>query len=234
MLLLPMVQKLLMLTKKDEWCNMSVQLARERGFSVTHYAGDRENPLPVELDSLDLRDYNLISFLSPWIIPERILDAVKVAINIHPAPPKYPGIGCYNFALFDGEKEYGVMAHIMLPKVDSGRIIKVRYFPIFPTDTIFSLKERCLDQGILLFGEILEMIQKDAISFSGESWLRKPYTRKDLIRLCDVTELVSRTMSSEETEKFQRILKAAYFPNAKDRPFIRIGENRFVLEQKNG
>ncbi len=65
----------------------------------------------------------IISFVSPWIIPENLLNsAQKAAINFHPGPPDYPGTGCYNFALYEGTKKYGVTAHHMEKKVDTGNI----------------------------------------------------------------------------------------------------------------
>lgn len=64
------------------------------------------------------------------------------AINFHPAPPEYPGSGCINFALYDNAQEYGVTAHLMNEKIDNGRILEVRRFPIGKLDDLESLLSR--------------------------------------------------------------------------------------------
>ena len=72
----------------------------------------------------------IISYLSRWVVPADVLGAARVAaINLHPAPPEYPGIGCINFALYDEVTQYGVTCHHMAPTVDTGPIIAVRRFP---------------------------------------------------------------------------------------------------------
>lgn len=52
------------------------------------------------------------------------------AVNFHGAPlPKYRGVFGYNFAILNGESEYGVTAHIMNAKFDMGDIVEVDTFP---------------------------------------------------------------------------------------------------------
>lgn len=52
------------------------------------------------------------------------------AVNFHGAPlPKYRGVFGYNFAILNGEHEYGVTAHIMNAKFDMGDILDVDMFP---------------------------------------------------------------------------------------------------------
>lgn len=71
----------------------------------------------------------LISYIPPWIVQETILEKTKMwNINFHPGPPKYPGIGGFNFAIFDSVKQFGATAHIMNPKVGTGKIIGVKRF----------------------------------------------------------------------------------------------------------
>ncbi|HTW32296.1 MAG TPA: formyltransferase family protein, partial [Candidatus Sulfotelmatobacter sp.] len=80
-------------------------------------------------------DY-IFSYLSPWIIPDGLLErANRAALNFHPASPDYPGIGCYNFALYDEVDTYGATCHHMAKEVDAGDIVAVKTFRVFPTDT---------------------------------------------------------------------------------------------------
>jgi hypothetical protein len=72
----------------------------------------------------------LISYLNPVIVPGPILRTVRMAaINIHPAPPEWPGVGCVCYALYEGDRNFGVTAHIMTERVDQGPIIRVLRFP---------------------------------------------------------------------------------------------------------
>ena len=104
--------------------------------------GKRKEKFPNELMSWK-GDY-ILSYLSPWIIPGSLLkNARKGAINWHPGPPKYPGIGCTNFAVYNQEKEFGITCHHMLEKVDTGEIICVDRFPVSKTDSVFSITQKC-------------------------------------------------------------------------------------------
>ena len=44
--------------------------------------------------------------------------------------------------MYDGAAEYGVTAHRMEPKVDSGAIYAVKRFPVVAGDSVDTLQER--------------------------------------------------------------------------------------------
>src|SRR6187399_298747 len=61
--------------------------------------GTRQEPFPEKL--FDWEGDIILSYLSQWIIPGRVLqNAGMAALNFHPGPPEYPGIGCTNFAVY--------------------------------------------------------------------------------------------------------------------------------------
>jgi len=164
----------------------------------------------------------IISYLSQWIIPDNVLRKAKMmAINFHPGPPEYPGIGCTNFAVYDGVNEYGVTCHHMLAKVDTGRIISVKRFPVYKTDTVFSITQRCyaliLEQCFEVFDYI---IQEKPMPESKEHWTRKPFLRKELNRLCRITP-------DMPIEEMNRRIKATNF--VKHWAFMQVGDNIFKL-----
>jgi methionyl-tRNA formyltransferase len=164
----------------------------------------------------------LISYLSQWIIPDKVLKkAAVMAINFHPGPPEYPGIGCTNFAVYDGVAEYGVTCHHMLAKVDTGKIISVKRFPVYKTDTVFSITQRCyaliLDQCFEIFDCI---IQEKPLPQSNEHWTRKPFLRKELNRLCRITPDMPK-------DEISRRIKATNF--VKHWAFMQVGDNIFKL-----
>ena len=141
----------------------------------------------------------LISFIGSWIIPESLLEKASfAAINFHPGSPEYPGIGCTNFAIYNGEKEYGVTCHYMKAMVDTGNIIAVKRFPITEEDTVFSVTQQCYRLIETMFYELMDCIlQGKPFPASTEKWKRKPYTRKELNELC----YISPDMPEEEMER---------------------------------
>ena len=76
----------------------------------------------------------------------------------------------------------------MLAKVDSGSLIAVRRFPILENDTVYSITQRCYNEILHVFYELLSRIVRgEALPQVAETWTRKPYTRKQLNALCELT-----------------------------------------------
>jgi methionyl-tRNA formyltransferase len=74
-------------------------------------------------------------------------------INLHPALPKYPGVGGINRALYEEEATFGITVHLMNNRIDNGRILEVITFPIN--------KFKFLDEAIyILNNKRLELIKK--------------------------------------------------------------------------
>lgn len=141
----------------------------------------------------------LISYLAQWIIPAQLLKQTKfAAINFHPGPPSYPGIGCTNFAVYNNETEFGITCHHMLEKVDSGLIIAVNRFSVMPIDTVYSITQRCYIEILHVFYMVMDSLLKTGqLPVSHEIWTRKPYTRRQLNELC----LLHPEMTSTEMAK---------------------------------
>jgi methionyl-tRNA formyltransferase len=146
----------------------------------------RTEPFPEQLK--EWKGDLLISYLAQWIIPATLLQNAKWgAINFHPGPPEYPGIGCTNFAIYNREKEFGITCHHMLAKVDSGAIIAVKKFPISEDDTVYTVTQKCYVAISDLFYELMNGIMVyRSLPQSAETWKRKPYTRKQLNELCEL------------------------------------------------
>ncbi len=78
-----------------------------------------------------LHDARLLAFTTSVIVPESILAALgHGAYNFHPGPPQYPGWAPAHFALYDGARTFGAVAHVMAARVDSGPIVGVESFII--------------------------------------------------------------------------------------------------------
>lgn len=194
----------LLLGSKNKWPVRAAEaLLRESGLTLTTIISDSK-------DDLVLTDYAkydvLISVLYHEVLPKKLLDSVAVAINFHPGPPEYPGIGCTNFALYEGTDTFGATAHLMSPQVDSGSIILVKRFPIAEDETVLSLTEKAYECIVVLVKTLAPQLSKgDPLKISDESWTRQPFRRTQLDALCKLTL----DMTEEE---MNRRIRATTFP----------------------
>jgi methionyl-tRNA formyltransferase len=180
--------KILFLGKaNDPYCARALAFCRQNFVEVTDALGNWRDPLPDHVGFWE-GDY-IISYLSRWVVPDFVLARARVAaINLHPASPEYPGIGCNNFALYENASEYGVTCHHMAKTVDTGSIIAVKRFPVFAADDVASLLTRTYEFQLVLFYEIASLlIQGRPLPESTERWSRKPFTRKQFDDLCRIT-----------------------------------------------
>jgi methionyl-tRNA formyltransferase len=175
----------------------------------------------ITAEALNWQGDLLVSYLCPWVLPDSLLgNASFAAINFHPATPDYPGTGCTNFAIYNDEKEYGVMCHHMLPSVDSGKVIAVRRFPVLADDSVYSLTQRCYVQMLELFyGIILDILNGKPLPESNEHWTRKPYRRSELnaLKKLDLNMPVS---------EIKRRIRATTYPGTQS-AFFEIDGMRF-------
>lgn len=218
----PQSLRVLFLGKKDNpFAGRAAAYLQKNFKDAFIFIGDRRDKLPE--DVLNWKGDLLISFIGSWIIPESLLQNTSLAaINFHPGSPEYPGTGCTNFAIYNGETEYGVTCHHMKASVDSGNIIAVKRFHITKEDTVFGVTQQCYQLIEEMFYEIMDGIAKgNELPASTETWKRKPYTRKELNELC----YISPDMPEEEMEK--RIKATTYrWPWA----YTKIGNRTFILQ----
>ena len=215
---------ILFLAKTTPWCDAARRFVLTHGADVTVCDGERDSAAPAAFETWT-GDY-VVSFLSPWIVPARVLDrARKAAINFHPGPPEYPGIGCYNFAIYDRAPEFGVTCHHMAPKVDTGALVRVARFPMLAGETVETLKDRTMVCLLSVFYDVMTRILRDGtVPESSERWARRPYTRHELEDLCRITV----DMPGEEID---RRVQATVFPGAPG-PWLELGSHRFVRSAK--
>ncbi|MEO5972029.1 MAG: formyltransferase family protein [Sphingomicrobium sp.] len=147
----------------------------------------------------------LVSFLSPWIVPQRMLDRCGTAINFHPGSVDYPGTGCYNFALYEEAAEFGAVCHHMLAKVDTGSIIEERRFPLFASDSVESLKLRTMATMLSLFHDVMCVIAaRRPLPAASTQWTRQPFTRREMEALKEVK------VSMPDAEAARRVRATTY------------------------
>ncbi len=221
--------KVLMFSKKrNTFCDYAEAILKsnftdEEFLSVRGTAGDY-------LDN-ELRLYcpeYIISFVSPWIIPKGLLDsAQKAAINFHPGSPAYPGTGCYNFALYEEAKEYGVTVHYMRERVDSGDIIMTSYFDVSPMESVETLKLKSMNHLLYCFEKITRLISEgQPLPLSGEAWKRKPFTRREMLELFRVDP------ARHDRREIEKRIRAAEYPGASG-AYIEAADYKFYVPQKD-
>lgn len=215
--------KVKLFAKERLGLNEAITFLKQFTNDVEFYVGKLGDAFPEHAinSSCDL----IISYMSPWIIPKEVLNTARLyAINFHPGPPEYPGIGCTNFALYDEVKEFGVTCHLMEAEVDSGRLISVKRFPIY-NDSVETLTNRCYRYICIQFDEVVtEIFKNGKLSFLNETWVKKPYTRKQLNALCEL----NLKMSEEE---IRRRVKALYYPNMPG-AYLKIGDMKFEFTKR--
>lgn len=183
-----------------------IEYLKEHFKDICIYEGNNGDSLPKAAISTD--PGLVISYLSPWIIPQEILSKANPGtINFHPGPPEYPGIGCFNFAIYNRETAYGVTAHKMKRRADRGEIVGVRRFPFRGSDSVYELSVKSYRHMLSLFYEVMDYIVKyNDFPVCQEQWKREPYKRRELEQLCKIE-------TNMEKEEVARRIKATTYPN---------------------
>ncbi|MFI4861169.1 MAG: formyltransferase family protein [Phycisphaerales bacterium JB063] len=205
---------------EDEAVRKAVRYCEANFEKVSVQRGNWGDPLPLDIQGF--RGDILLSYMSRWVIPDYVLNNVQVAaINFHPASPEYPGIGCNNFALYEGATEFGATCHHMAPVVDTGDIIRVERFPIHESDDVESLMVRCYDYMLVMLYDVIDLlIAGKELPTSEEQWTRKPFTRKQLDELGRIT-------TDMDPAEIERRIRATSYREWK--PEVVVGQHRFKL-----
>jgi methionyl-tRNA formyltransferase len=203
------------------------QILRD-GLDVTYIRShERGEKLPEDIHEW-VGDY-IICFRTLFILPEALIKKAKIAaINFHPGPPEYPGSGCINFALYDEVSDFGVTAHLMSKKVDNGKILEVRRFPIQKSENLFSVLERTHNELYSLCSDFIAALSSQGKSFiklklaecADVNWVGEARFIKELDKLQIIDEGITK-------EELERIIRATYidgFP-----PKIRVHGYNFSL-----
>lgn len=165
----------------------------------------------------------ILNFLSPVILSADALRGARLgAVNFHPAPPEWPGVGSASYALYAGDDQFGVTAHLMTERVDAGPILRVDRFPIDPDDTCDTLIERAMAQSLALFRSLVAEIASTGLPVpSGDRWTRPAASRLQFERWMTITP----DASADEVRRKVRALRSVHFPG----PFVEVGGYRFEL-----
>ncbi|MEV4756226.1 formyltransferase family protein [Micromonospora sp. NPDC049559] len=178
-------QKILLLLSTDadtvEWCRIAEAYTKTLFSDVQAVYWEVGTPFPDEVEQWE-GDW-ILSFRGDLIVPERVYSrARKGAINIHPSPPWFRGLGGQYYAIYERHERYGSTCHHMAKSVDSGDIIDVRYFPIAPGETVTSLRHHV---GAVSLVQYLDLVANyialdKPLPKSDEQWGDRLYTSAQL------------------------------------------------------
>jgi methionyl-tRNA formyltransferase len=129
-----------------------------------------------------------VSFLFWKLIREPLISGPRIGcLNFHPAPlPDMRGLGGYNVAIAEGMPEWGVSAHFVDERFDTGDLVAVERFPIEERETAFSLDLKSQERLYQLFAGVADR------ALRGEELPRTPQGQ-------------GRYVSNEEFEELRRI-----------------------------
>tara|TARA_B100000579_G_C22688346_1_gene783749 strand:- start:330 stop:1004 length:675 start_codon:yes stop_codon:yes gene_type:complete len=172
-------------------------------------------------------DY-LITFRSLFIVPQYLINNCKLSINFHPGTPKYRGIGCVNYALYNNEKYFGSTAHIIDKKIDHGPIIDVKKFKLKKTNQLDDILQLTWDNMLKQAKKILKnsfcdrnYINQSIKDYEGDKWSNKIYSRNDLNKFYKID------LKSNKKD-FNKKVRATSNKNFK--PYIIFHDKKFELK----
>ena len=157
-----------------------------------------------------LRRSRLIAFVTPVIVPKRVLEQVGYgAVNFHPGPPSYPGWAPAHFALYDRADEFGATVHIMVEKVDAGPIIDLALFPVPPDTSVFGLEGMAYARLAFLFWRMARELacERSLPPAMPVEWSKRKYSRGNYLSMCDIPLDISKN----EFDRRMRVFGGNHF-----------------------
>jgi methionyl-tRNA formyltransferase len=203
--------------------NQIIKICKKRFSSVDVFISDNKKQI---IKKLKRNRYDIIiSYLSLLVLPTTVLKKTKkYNINFHPGPPKYPGVGCFNYAIFNKDKFYGCTAHIMEKRIDSGKIIDVSMFKISGKETVETLCSKTYKKMFSLFKKIIKKVENENLNFKKIKWSKFTYKRRDLNKLSTIN-------INTKKEAIDRFIRSTYHPGYPF-PLIKINKHIFVYKKK--
>lgn len=129
----------------------------------------------------------LVAFCTSIVVPGDILESFSgAAYNFHPGPPSYPGRHPASFAIYEGAARFGVTAHEMVQRVDSGPIVGVEWFDMPPMPRLSQLEGLSFAAAVRLFERLGPRLatSPSPLPPSGEQWSGWTSRQRDFDALC--------------------------------------------------
>ena len=185
------------------------EAARRHGIAL---ASDDELYAAIEapgVGPLDLADVDLVlSFLFWRRIRAPLIELGRLGcLNFHPAPlPDMRGVGGYNVAVLEGFEQWGVSAHFVDERFDTGDLVRVERFAIDrESETALSLYLRSQERLLEVFRWTIDR------ALAGEPLPREPQGEGRYVDR-DEVEAMRRARPDDPAELTERRIRAFWYP----------------------
>ena len=173
-------------------------------------------------------DY-IFCFRSFYILKKNILKKVKkAAINFHPGPPQYRGIGCINYAIYENSKFYGCTAFLVDSKLDNGKIIDVKKFSISKQDNISKILIKTYK---VMFNQAISVIKRLNVN---PNFIKSQVKKNKKIKWSNKTrklkDLNTFYIINKNIKKNDFLNKIRATDTPKFKPYINLYGKKFILE----
>ncbi|CVH80056.1 Methionyl-tRNA formyltransferase [Coriobacteriaceae bacterium CHKCI002] len=159
----------------------------------------------------------------PKLVRDGWVNRAKVAVNFHGAPlPDYRGVFAYNFAILNGDAEFGVTAHLMSGSFDTGDIVETDRFPYdCANGSVAELVALSEERMLTLFKRVRGRLERDG---------RLEVAPQDLSLGCyysrDDFEAAKRIPANASAEEVERRIRAFWYPPYEG-AYVEVGGERF-------
>jgi methionyl-tRNA formyltransferase len=158
---------------------------------------------------LDLEGVDLVlSFLFWKRIRAPLIELGSIGcLNFHPSPlPDIRGLGGYNVAILEGLSDWGVSAHFVDERFDTGDIVRVDRFPIDPDlETALSLDITSQERLLAVFRVVVDQAAAGAPLSRAAQGEGRYVTRKEF-------EGLRRVRPGDPPELTERRMRAFWYP----------------------
>ncbi len=153
--------------KKERGC---VRLAKSYGIPLEIIEMQKDEPRSAYDKRLDAaitklsggQDVVIACMGWKWILsPEFVGRRKNTMINVHPSLlPRHPGAHAHDLVLAAKDTESGMTIHVIDDGVDTGKILLQKSCPVFPDDTVETLKARVQELECEWYPKVLQMIEE--------------------------------------------------------------------------
>jgi len=100
------------------------------------------------------------------MLKNRVIKSFKKGVvNFHAALiPENRGLDTFKWAIYL-DLPTVVTAHFIDYRVDGGRIIRIRPYPVYLDDTIYDLQQRGIDTEVLMIEEVMNLATKNPLDY---------------------------------------------------------------------
>ncbi len=201
--------------------------SRKFYYIESHKPNEKHNIQKFEKLHLDY----IFCFRSFYILKKNLIEKCNIAaINFHPGTPKYRGIGCINFALYNDEKIYGCTSHLINKNLDNGKILDVRKFKILKNDTVYTALRKTYSLMALQAFSIIKLLLRDKKNLNTLinknkkiKWSKRITKRSDLNKLY----LVKKEITQKKLSKIIRATNTDLY-----KPYIYLHKKKFILSEE--